>query len=548
MIQEIKKFNEVINNFNDIKIRHKNFVIKKVYFLRNEQVENFANKINNFSEISKIKFKFSFSGYDNNLPIVKKKYDFSILWIDYSDYKINKDFFDWIKNKANQLSSFSNYVLIKPILLPNLKKTQLRKLNSKYKKIFKNEKIVFLDIADELLENEVDFWDLKRSEFFGTKVSLEGQDLQSKLFGLKIFPSFFRQKIKSIIFDLDDTLYNGVIGEDGIKKIYLDKNQKKASKIISAFHKEGTLLSICSKNNQKDVEVIFRKNLLNKKIFFPVKANWNLKSKNIHEIQKILKVSYKNILFIDNNISEIIEVKKNFPDINVFWAKDSNSFLNCLRYYPNLYDFFGSTNKQLNKKRLKDLKASREREHFLNKNKDGNYFSQLKMKIEYRLNNKKEIDRIFSLANKVNQFIFSFKRFSKNKISEYFKNPNKFIFTISLKDKFSDSGNIGVIFFSKNDNKIILDEICISCRALGRNLEDYFIFYPLKILSKNFKFESLTLKFSIGPKNYPARKYFEKLHKLVKKDKKIKNKIILKHQHFKKINIQEKDIQLKFKK
>ena len=69
------------------------------------------------------------------------------------------------------------------------------------------------------------------------------------------------------------------------------------------------------------------------------------------------------------------------------------------------------------------------------------------MKLEYRLNNKKEFDRIFSLTNKVNQFIFTYKRFTKTEIKEYFKNPNKFIFTISLKDKFSDSGNIGVVFF-----------------------------------------------------------------------------------------------------
>ena len=71
------------------------------------------------------------------------------------------------------------------------------------------------------------------------------------------------------------------------------------------------------------------------------------------------------------------------------------------------------------------------------------------MKIDYRLNNKKEFDRIFSLTNKVNQFIFSYKRFSKNKVKEYIENPNKFVFTIALKDRFSDSGNIGVIFLLK---------------------------------------------------------------------------------------------------
>ena len=106
------------------------------------------------------------------------------------------------------------------------------------------------------------------------------------------------------------------------------------------------------------------------------------------------------------------------------------------------------------------------------------------MKIDYRLNNKKEFDRIFLLQIKLINLFFSYKRFSKNKVKEYIENPNKFVFTIALKDRFSDSGNIGVIFFTKTKNTIYLDELCISCRTLGRNLEDYFIFYPLIILSK----------------------------------------------------------------
>ena len=132
------------------------------------------------------------------------------------------------------------------------------------------------------------------------------------MFGLKILPSLFNQKIKSIIFDLDDTLYTGTIGEDGIKSIYQDKNQKKAEKIYSSLKKKGTLLSICSKNNKNDVVEVFEKKKLIKKLFFPIIANWKTKSSNIKEIQKKLKVSFHNILFVDNNISEVIEVKKKF--------------------------------------------------------------------------------------------------------------------------------------------------------------------------------------------------------------------------------------------
>ena len=85
--------------------------------------------------------------------------------------------------------------MIKPILIPNLKSTEIIRLNNIYKKIFKNDKVIFLDIIDEFLENNKNFWDLERSDFFGTKTSIYGQNLQDKLLGLKVFPSLFNQKI-----------------------------------------------------------------------------------------------------------------------------------------------------------------------------------------------------------------------------------------------------------------------------------------------------------------------------------------------------------------
>ncbi len=478
---------------------------------------------------------------------MRKKYDLSIIWLDYTYYKINGQFFNWINSKANELCQFSDYVLIKPIINPDFKYSKIIKLNKEYKKIFKNEKIIFLDIVNELLENNKIFWDIKRSEFFGTKTSLFGQNLVAKLLGLKVLPSLFNQKIKSIIFDLDDTLYTGVVGEDGINKIYLDKNQKKAEMIYSLLFKNGTLLSISSKNNENDVKNVFKKKILNKKLFFPVKANWEIKSKNIQEIQKLLKISFHNILFIDNNISEVMEVKKKIPEINVFWAHNSESFFNCLKFYPNLTDYFNFDSNEINNKRIMDLKASLKRDKLKKDSKNNNHLAILKMKVEYRLNNFKEFDRIFSLTNKVNQFIFTYKRFSKTKIKEYFKDPYKFVFTISLRDKFSDSGNIGVVFFSKINNTVYLDELCISCRALGRKLENYFIFYPLKILSKKLIFDKFSIKFVNGPKNKPAKNYLIELQKKTLKKKLIRNKFEIPYSTIKKISLKNKDINMNFK-
>lgn len=521
MLNNIELFNKAINSFLEEEINPKK-KSKKVFVLRNEQSENFFDKVNTYSSLKNLFFKFYHSGYDNNLNFKIQKYDITILWLDYSKYKINKNFFIWIKDKIEMLGSCGKYVLVKPIILPNIPFAKLEKINKFFFKTINSDKVVFLNFLREYKSNSHSYWDLERSELFGTNVSMHGQNLHSKLLGLKYLPSLYLQKIKAIIFDLDDTLYSGTIGEDGIKKIKLDKYQTKAREYYKALYKNGTILSICSKNNKSDTDLIFKKKFLDKKIFFPIKSNWDPKYKNIINIQKQLNISYKNILFIDNNISEILSVKKNIKEINVFWANDSASFLNCLKFYPNLTNILSSDDDETNKKRIQDLKANKKRENFFSSNK--NNLKDLKMELNFRLNNCKEIERIFSITNKVNQFIFSYKRFDKSQIRQYLKTKNRFVFTISLKDKFSDSGNVAVLYFTKDNDDLILNEVCVSCRALGRNLENAFIFEPVKILSQKNKIKNFFIEFTKGEKNKPAEIYFQKLFEKNNKNKKIVNR------------------------
>ena len=311
IIDELTLYNNAINNFIDFQPKFRNKTkTKKVFFLRNEQVENFADKINYYAALSGLKFKISYSGYDNNLSFKKTNLDVGILWLDYSSYKINDNFIKWLSIKAKELSKSCSYVLIKPIISHNLKYSEIKSVNKKLLKILDTDKILIIDFLNEYKNLSSQYWDIQRSEVLGTKTSFFGQEFSAKYLGLKILPSLFCQKIKAIIFDLDDTLYTGTIGEDGIKKIFLDKNQKVASKIYTDLSKNGSILYISSKNNKSDANLVFNKKILNKKIFYPIETNWNLKSFNIMKIQEKLKVSFHNILFIDNNIAEILEVKK----------------------------------------------------------------------------------------------------------------------------------------------------------------------------------------------------------------------------------------------
>ena len=92
---------------------------------------------------------------------------------------------------------------------------------------------------------------------------------------------------------MDNTLYNGIVGEDGVEKIKLSKEHKIIESNIKNFVKNGMIVSICTKNNSKDLNLIFKKKILNKKLFFPIENGWNRKSEMIQNIQKKLKLVLK---------------------------------------------------------------------------------------------------------------------------------------------------------------------------------------------------------------------------------------------------------------
>lgn len=104
-----------------------------------------------------------------------------------------------------------------------------------------------------------------------------------------------------------------------------------------------------------------------------------------------------------------------------------------------------------------------------------------------------------------------------------------------------------MIFFSKINNTISIDELCISCRALGRNLENYFIFYPLQILSKKYKFTEVLINFKSGKKNKPAENYYKTLYKKFSKQKSYDTKIQILFSKINKFLIKNKNISTTFK-
>ncbi len=443
--------------------------------------------------------------FDKNIPYsdyinTSIKDDIIILFLDIDRIKkkneIIKDLVSY-KNKSNKI-----------IFIPISKK--FKKLNNLIDTIekIKLPNLVILNINKLGVKKIID---IKRERIFKSYLSLEITIIISKI--IKNILNLFNNKdIRLLSIDLDNTCWTGVIGEDGIDKIFLDKYQKKSLKNIHELVKKtGLLLSIHSKNNYKlatkGIKKYFARynNLISKSFKY---INWDSKAISIKQISKLVNFSKKNIVYLDDNIAEIKQINKFLPKNNCFWVKNS--------YFFHLYTkciYLSNIKKEKNLNRFRDIKGNISRSEITNKKGILDYMKTSRVKVLCS-KNKVDLKRFSEMSNKTNQFNSNYKRYDLKKLKAIKKNREFKLITFSVSDKYSDSGIICSIELQLQKNYHQINEFLISCRALGRDLEYVF----LNQLIKNYSIINLKIPYVITDRNTPFIKFIEKIK--LKKEKK----------------------------
>lgn len=292
-----------------------------------------------------------------------------------------------------------------------------------------------------------------------------------------IFPLMSMTK-KCIVLDLDNTLWGGIIGEDGIENIKL--GPEKEGKPFFDFQKRllelferGILLAINSKNNYGDVIEVMRNHeymILKEDHFACMKINWQDKVTNMKEIANELNISLDSLIFIDDDKTNRELIKNFIPEVMVIDVPEDPV------YYPNLIEdlkilnLFSITDDDL--ERGKVYVDQRKREEFKSKvmNLDS-FLKQLEIKINIIKADKMTIPRIAQLTQKTNQFNLTTKRYQEEDIINFLSSNEYIIESINVKDKFGDYGITGVIIVKKYKNYWDIDSFLLSCRILGKNIE-----------------------------------------------------------------------------
>ena len=321
--------------------------------------------------------------------------------------------------------------------------------------------------------------------------TLDYFDFLSKQY-VNIILSLFGKSKKCIILDLDNTLWGGVIGDDGLNGIEIgDFGIGKAYSKLQTWLKElsnrGIILVVCSKNNEDIAKEPFIKHnemILKLDDIALFVANWNNKADNIRYIQNQLNISFDSMVFIDDNPAEREIVTKYLPDILVpDLPKDPSEYLPFL-IDLNLFETINfSKNDSLRTKQYID--NFKRNLHLANLTNMDEYLDSLRMKILVQSFNENNIDRISQLTLRSNQFNLTTKRYTVSDIRSLINNPNYITYSVNLSDKFGDYGLISLVILKKQDKIVTIDTWLMSCRVLKRTVEHFLMNHIVSELIEN---------------------------------------------------------------
>jgi FkbH-like protein len=349
------------------------------------------------------------------------------------------------------------------------------------------------------------FFDDRAALAKGTRLSNSACIEMARSLGLVRLPSVLFPRIKAIALDLDNTLYDGVLGEDGVQGVRVSAAHEVVYRELLRLRGEGVFLAILSKNDERDFIELCEKRadfLLKPAHFSASSFDWHPKSEGVASIAKQLRIGVDSILVVDDNVGEIAEIRAAHADTLLLHSQSPAQTLFWLRHYPALNGYRANSTAAL---RINDLETARQRDLLRPSTTSADYVREMQVELSYALNPASLRGRLAELSQKTNQFNTGLQRFSEVEVARRIKASSHFTISIGMRDRFCDSGIIGAIFARAEGSQLVIDEISVSCRALGRSIENPMIALALAPIIQRCGLRNVTFCFREGPRNLPAR-------------------------------------------
>jgi FkbH-like protein len=284
---------------------------------------------------------------------------------------------------------------------------------------------------------------------------------------------------KCLVLDLDNTLWGGVIGDDGVDGIALGQNSVVGEAHVALqrylldLRRRGVILAVCSKNDDAVARTPFRQHpemVLKEDHIAVFVANWSDKANNLREIAATLNIGTDSLVFLDDNPVERAQVRLVLPEVAVPELTDDPADYIGLLANAGYFEAIGLSAEDMARAEFYQANAER-----VSLQKVGNleeYLRSLQMMATISPFNAVGRVRIAQLINKSNQFNLTTRRYSENDVESMQNDPTKFCLQVRLADRFGDNGMISVVIFDIAAETWSCDTWLMSCRVLGRRVEE----------------------------------------------------------------------------
>ena len=289
---------------------------------------------------------------------------------------------------------------------------------------------------------------------------------------------------KCLILDLDNTLWGGVLGEDGVDGIslggdYPGKAYYMWQKALSQLSSTGVILAVCSKNNLDDVLEAWDANpamVLKQEHFAAMRINWLDKASNLQSMAEELNIGLDSMVFVDDNPAERELIKQLLPQVEVPDFPDKPYLL--MPFYRDLVErFFRAyvvTDEDRSKTEQYRANALRhaEQAHFADLE---SYLYSLDIELDIMPADEHNLPRIAQMTQKTNQFNLTTRRYTQDQLRQFI-DQGWIIYCVNVSDRFGDSGITGTICLKPVDDLTLhIDSLLLSCRVLGKGIEEAFV-------------------------------------------------------------------------
>lgn len=322
---------------------------------------------------------------------------------------------------------------------------------------------------------------------------------------------------KCLILDLDNTLWGGVIGDDGVENIQIGelgigKAFTELQQWAKQLKKRGIILAVCSKNDHDVAKGAFDNHpdmVLKYDDFAVFQANWDNKADNIKEIQEFLNIGFDSMVFLDDNPFERNLVKTFVPEITIpDLPEDPAEYLGYLGRL-NLFETSSYSDEDAGRsdQYRVEFQRSQVKKAFANEDE---YLASLEMVSECRAFDSYSVPRVSQLTQRSNQFNLRTQRYSENEVQKISESGEYLTRSFTLEDKFGHNGLISLIIMKKQNEALFIDTWIMSCRVLKRTMEN-FVLNSIVALARQSGSEKLIGEYIPTAKNKMVKDHYKEL-------------------------------------